>query len=209
MAALGVLAAAGAAVLVAVLAGGSWAILQAGNGLPPPTGTQSSGPGAGAEDPQWAQALPAVIQTGLAEKNPVAALRALAWTRSYALSTADEALLQHVNVPGSPAAVADQEILGKLVERGHTLTGLESSVTAASTVPVRSPAQGQGSETAAVESAETANVLATVATSPFAEQDAAGNLIHKEVQGQTQELVIVLARVDGRWLVREVMTPAG
>lgn len=195
-----------AAVLVAVLAGGGWGLLQAGGGQRPPTGNHSAGPDDGVEDLRWARALPAVIQAGLAARDPVAALVALAWTRSYALSTADGALLGHVNATGSPAAAADREILGELVERGHTLTGLESSVTAASALPVITAAQGAG--TAATD-VETANVLATVATSPFAEQDAAGNLIHKEVAGQTQELVIVLVRVDGRWLVREVMSPAG
>ncbi|WP_269936811.1 serine/threonine-protein kinase [Arthrobacter sp. HY1533] len=191
-AAIAALAAMSAAVLLASLTGG-WGLLRAG-GVQQRAPSPAASPGG--EDMAWARALPPAIQSGLADEDPVAALAALAWTRSYALATTDAGLLAHVNAQGSPAAAADSAILRRLLENGHTLTGFESSISKARTAPE-------------ADSADTATVLATVATGPFAEQDAAGNLVHRTAQGQLQELAIVLLRVDGRWLVREVRAPAG
>lgn len=192
MVAMGSLAAVAVAVLVASLTGG-WVLLPAGD-VPQPAPSSTAIPGG--EGPAWARALPAAIQSGLSAEDPVAALSALAWTRSYALSNADAGLLAHVNAPGSLAAAADGEILRKLLEHGHTLTGFESSISQARTASIADPA-------------DTATVLATVATSPFAEQDAAGNLVHRAGDKQVQELAIVLLRVDGRWMVREVRATVG
>lgn len=150
------------------------------------------------EAPPWAAALPAQVQSGLVAKDPLAALPALAWTRSYAFSTLNAGLLGKVNAVDSPAAAADGAILRALQDRGHTLTGLESSVT----------------ETARTDggsrqdfAAGTATVAALVTTSAFAEQDAQGTVVHKHAAAAAQRLVLVMVKVEGRWVVSEVRDP--
>ncbi len=142
----------------------------------------------------WAGALPWEIQRALVAQDPVAALPALAWTRAYAISHADPALLAKVNVPESAAAAADQAIVEALMDRGHTLSGLEISIVEASRVDPPT-------------AAESATIVAVVTTSAFAEQDPRGVVVHKHGAAEAQKLAIVLARLEGRWVVAQVQPP--
>ncbi|MHA7270593.1 protein kinase domain-containing protein [Arthrobacter sp. HLT1-20] len=142
----------------------------------------------------WAAALPAEIQRGLVAQEPVEALAALAWTRSHAFSTADGELLGNINAQGSPALAADAAVLSELARLGHRLTGLDSRI-------------GQA-ELAGPAAEGRATVQASVTTSPFAEQDAQGAIVHNHDREQTQELAVVLTHTDGRWVIERTL-PVG
>jgi hypothetical protein len=47
-------------------------------------------------------------------------------------------------------------------------------------------------------------VEATISTSPFEQRDAGGGLVLSVTEGKRQQLVLVLERQDGRWLIGEV-----
>ncbi|MFQ4150469.1 serine/threonine-protein kinase [Arthrobacter sp. LAPM80] len=149
----------------------------------------------------WAAALPAGIQKDLADHDPVVALPALAWVRSYALSNADAGLLAKVNAPGSAAFKADQQVVQELKDRGHTLTGLDTGISHAGTDYVGATETGDPGPSVR----PLATVRATVTTSPFAEQDAAGANVHTQTQEQSQELTIVMVREDSRWQIQQIL----
>ncbi|SEE21687.1 Protein kinase domain-containing protein [Arthrobacter alpinus] len=151
----------------------------------------------------WAAALPQDIRTGLLAHDPVAALRALSWTRAYALSNADPVLLEKINAPNSVAAEADRGVGNELEKLGHTFTGLEISVSNESTDFAKDPRTGGDSGSA--HDPLVATVRATVTTSAFAEQDEAGAVVYHQSAAQTQELAIVLIRVEQRWTIQEVL----
>ncbi|WP_054010662.1 hypothetical protein [Arthrobacter sp. ERGS1:01] len=202
---------AGVAVVAALLVG--WQLVarsvqagvpdQAGGGaptavtVPPSTGGGSAaalaalGPVAGR--------VPGEIRKGLVSEDPAKVLPALAWLRSYALSTADAALLAAVNAPGSPAVKADTATLRALTGAKHSYSGLETTVTAA---------REQSRSTPAGATPVTATVAATVTTSPFAENDAAGAVVYQQQRQQQQKLRIVLVLLQGRWVIQEIL-PAG
>ncbi|MHA7306433.1 serine/threonine protein kinase [Arthrobacter sp. TMN-49] len=173
-------------------------------------GAQQSGPAGQAmattkaPSMAWAAALPAQVQRGLAAQEPVEALTALAWTHSYALSTADAKLLAKINAPGSPALATDTAILADLAELGHSFTGLETRISAAVLTVPASAATGTPTPTTASQ----ATVKATVTTSSFAERDAQGTVVHNHAHEQSQELSIVLTRMDSRWVIDRIL-PAG
>ncbi|MEO6530333.1 MAG: protein kinase [Specibacter sp.] len=139
----------------------------------------------------WAAGLPQEIQRDLAAQEPVQALAALAWTRSYALSHADAALVANINAPGSPTLAADTTIVADLATSGHSFTGLETRI---------------GDAVLTVGSASSkATVRATVTTSSFAEHDAQGAVVHNHAQEQRQELNIVLTRMEERWVIEQIL----
>lgn len=153
---------------------------------------------------EWAAALPAEIQQGLAAPEPVAALQALAWVRSYALSNADGALVAKVNSPGSAALEADNAIVQSLKDLGHTLAGLETSISEG-----QAKYEQKYNQTGTLlPGTEVAIVRATVTTSSFAELDATGTLVHKQEAEQSQELDIVLVQVDSRWAIQQILEVA-
>ena len=211
------------AVASAVLMGGGWnALVSLGAGHDAPgrdvpaqaAGLRRTAPDA---DLSWAGALPAEIQEKLAAAEPVAALHALAWLRSHALSHGDQALLEQVNVPQSPALAADTAIVRKLLERNHTLTGFETSIVQAAVVPAGAesaaasapaiPLQGLTSSRggALPDAGATVTGRAAERTSSFAEQDSAGALVHRQTAAARQELDIVLERSGGRWRIRQIL----
>lgn len=150
--------------------------------------------------PAWASALPPKIQRGLMATSPQEALGALAWTRSFALSNIDQELLNHINAEGSPALAADTAIVTALDAAGHGFTGLEFTVEKVhgnqSGTPVSGgDAEGNGSTT----------VQATVITSPFAEQDANGVVVHNHPAQQRQDLRFVLVTTDSRWTIQQIL----
>ncbi len=171
----------------------------------PPNDDQASAAG---PDMSWAGALPAKIQRDLAAQEPVTALHALAWLRSYALSNADQALVDMVNAPESNALAADSAVVAELAARGHRLTGLRITVAEAHSDAggaQEGPAASTGTDTATPADGATVMVEATVKISSFAEQDQAGAVIHNTTVEQTQQLDIILASVDGRWRIQQIL----
>ena len=146
--------------------------------------------------PAWAASLPPVIQQGLIADSPIEALHALAWLRSYAFSATDAALLAQVNAVDSPASAADSAVMVSLRDRGHSFTGLETRIMRAS----------QRNADKGVRGADRVIVRATVTTSAFAEQDAAGNLIHRQDKEQQQDVEMVMISEHGRWVIDEIVS---
>lgn len=185
---------------------GSWGLPRASSLQNPTTSMLGEEDVTNAAALTWAVGLPADIRKGLSAQDPVAALHALAWARAYALSNADEDVLTEINAPGSAAFNADQSVADTLKSLRHSLTGLDISVSEASTDAARDsrPASDSGS----ADDPATATVHATITTSAFAEQDAAGAVVHRQPEPQQQKLTIVMTRVDQRWVIAEIL-PAG
>ncbi|MGO4383929.1 serine/threonine-protein kinase [Specibacter sp. RAF43] len=213
--------AAAVAAAVAVVAAGAVVGVRfaAGQPVEPPTGTPTvSGtpvtgtPGTGTPvpgraGPAWstlgavAAKVPPGIRDSLLSRDPAAALAALAWVRTYALSSRDQVLLEAVNAAGSPAMQADRTIVRALERANHSYTGLETTVAPAAAAVKLLAA---GSE----EPEATATVAATVTTGPFAEQDAAGAVVREYARAQRQELRFLLVRVNSRWVIQQVLPAA-
>ncbi|NVN00299.1 protein kinase [Arthrobacter sp. SDTb3-6] len=152
---------------------------------------------------QQAAKLPAPVRDGLLAAAPEKALAALAWVRSYALSTADVELLETVNAPGSPAMASDAGIIRALARAGHSYNGLETNVAGAAVTRQQLVTGGSDAPYA------TATVLATVTTSAYAEQDAHGAVVFTSPQEQKQRLAIVLVQVRSRWVVQQILPGGG
>lgn len=143
--------------------------------------------------------VPPAIRTALMSTDPATALPALAWLRSFALSNADLPLLEAVNAAGSPAMLADAAIARSLVQSGHTLAGLDIAVEGAQLAQARLLTGGSDAPT------PTATVTATVTTSPFAEQDSSGTVVHRQDTERRQHLSILLVQVNKRWVIQEIL----
>lgn len=202
---LALVVAVAACLALAAVSGSWWGPGAQGQGGTPATNSHGT---ASASQSGWSAALPAVIRTGLAAEAPLDALPALAWLRSYALSTADADLLSKVNAPSSPARDADLAVLASLEERGHMFSGLQTSIEHASIehagIEHAGGAQSGGVQTGGAGASRT-TVAATVTTSPFIEQDAAGNVVHRQEKPQQQVLEIVMVKVEGRWVIEEIL----
>jgi hypothetical protein len=122
------------------------------------------------------------------------AVQGLAGIRSAALSSGEFELLDEVNLPNSPAAVADADISGTLRESGHVLAGFGTTLTHAEAEP-------GGSDARTV-------VAITAGTSAYRETDAGGNVVAEEPPGPEQRLRLVLVRDGGRWRIQEILAAA-
>ena len=152
-----------------------------------------------------AAAIPPEVQAQLDSPNPEEAVRGLARVRSLAFNTGDFRLLDHVNVPASSAAVADERISAGLKESGRVLAGF-------TTVLAQVAVTGDSVSPRAV-------VAVAVSTSAFQERDAAGAIVAETAAAPEQRLRLVLAPVEGRWRIQDVLpadagtpgsgTPAG
>jgi len=139
-------------------------------------------------------AVPAQLQDLLAATRPEDAVRGLAALRSYAFSTGNLGLLDQVTVPASPAAAADAEVGARLAESGHVLDGFEARLSLVESSPESTAAR--------------AVVLVRVASPPYRERDAAGTVVAEGAAVAEQSLRLVLAPVDGRWRIKEILPGA-
>ncbi|WP_170133157.1 serine/threonine protein kinase [Arthrobacter livingstonensis] len=180
---------------------GAAATTASGKGVPGKAGaaTAAPQPASSATLGNQASKLPAQIRGGLLSPMPDKALPALAWVRSYALSTADLELLEAVNAAGSPAMAADAKVARELAQARHSYSGLESKVSDA-TVATRKLVTG-GSDAPYAS----ATVSATVTTGPFAEHDSQGGVVFSQPLEQRQQLRIVLVQVRSRWVVQQIL----
>ncbi|WP_026554236.1 serine/threonine protein kinase [Arthrobacter sp. 35W] len=182
---------AAAVVLLAVGAG----VLMWRQGLPG-AGSEPPSTVAVPKDPLAGVGLPDSIRRQLQARDPEQALAGLSWLRSYALGSGQPALLDLVNAQGSPAMAGDAAVVEALAAAGHTLTGLETKLTEAATVPGEGP---NGSGRTVVD--------ATTVTSPFAERGADAQVVFNHVDASTQRLRFVLVLEDARWQISEVLEP--
>lgn len=138
-----------------------------------------------------AAAVPPEVQAQLDSPNPEEAVRGLARVRSLAFNTGDFRLLDQVNVPASSAAVADERISARLKESGRVLAGF-------TTFLAEVAATGDSVRPRAV-------VAVAVSTSAFQERDAAGAIVAEAAAAPEQRLWLVLAPVEGRWRIQDVL----
>ncbi|WP_354348980.1 protein kinase [Pseudarthrobacter sp. PvP090] len=149
--------------------------------------------------PHTAAALPPGVQAQLASQDPEEAVRGLAWLRSLAFSSGEFGLLDQVNVPASAAATADGRISGRLKESGRVLAGF---TTLLSHVARDVAEEGDGGPSRAV-------VAVTAGTSAYQERDATGAVLADAAAAPDQDLRLVLATVEGRWRIQDILPAAG
>ncbi|MCC9145074.1 MULTISPECIES: serine/threonine-protein kinase [unclassified Arthrobacter] len=121
------------------------------------------------------------------------ALPALAELRSRAFRTADPALLNDVDAPGSEALLADREQIGKLSAAGHTLDGLVMEVSVL--------------DQAAPDGTADAELRVHTKVAPYRQVDRAGAVL-QQMPAQEQEVLLVLVRVEGTWRISSVVAPS-
>jgi hypothetical protein len=161
-------------------------------GDPAAQAAAAAAPGGASSDPTGppaARQLPEELVQAATAEDPAAAVAALTWLRTEALRSRDVSVLDDVNVAGSAPMAADTEVISTLASLEHWFSGL-----AAKTEEVRTVSR---TGTSAV-------VEATISTSPFEQRDAGGGLVLSVTEGKRQQLVLVLERQDGRWLIGEV-----
>lgn len=131
--------------------------------------------------------------------DPRQAIRALSWLRAEAFRTGDAALLAAVNLPGSPAAQADQQTMAALTESARVLANFSATVRQAEITSATDQTDAKQSD------AGRAVVAAQVELSPYAETDASGVVFNQQLVGRSQVLTFALTKQSGRWLIVEVL----
>ncbi|MDR6559074.1 serine/threonine protein kinase [Arthrobacter pascens] len=194
--------AAWAGLLAAPVIAGAWLLPTAPPSDPLPGGT-GTGPslvrdGSPAPAPAATPApvattagIPAAVRSQLRAGNPVEAVKGLAWLRSTAFSEGRLELLAEVNAPNSPAAAADRRISVRLRDSRTVLAGFTTSL-----ARIRSLPESTGAR---------AVVAVTAATSGYVERSAAGAVVATGLPQPSLDLRLVLLRIDGRWLISEIL----
>lgn len=157
----------------------------------PDVGQALGEPGAGSVG---GAVVPPALQEQLASPDAAEAVRGLAGLRSLALSTGDFGLLDQVNVPASSAAVADRQIAAGLEEAGRVLSGFSIHV-------ARAERTDDGGGPLAV-------VAVTAGTSAYRESDSRGAVLAEAAAAPEQQLRLVLATVEGRWRIQDILPAA-
>jgi serine/threonine protein kinase len=138
--------------------------------------------------------VPDAVRNQLRAENPAEAVKGLAWLRSKALSEGRLELLGEVNAGNSPAAAADRRISARLQDSGNVLAGFTTSLTGVRSLP---------------ESTGTRAVVAvTAATSGYEERSAAGAVVATGAPQPRRGLRLVLVRVNGQWLISDILPAA-
>ena len=136
--------------------------------------------------------------------DPAQAVPALAELRALAFSSADAKLLDHVDVPGSEAMLADRELVSLLVQDGRRFRGLSLAADVLAAVPGSAgTAHATGPDAAPLRTVQL-GVRLTVA--PYQQVDAAGAVLAEE-PAQQQEVVLELVQTAGEWKISKVLVP--
>lgn len=135
--------------------------------------------------------VPAGIRGMLRSGSPEEAVHGLAWVRAAAFSTGSFELLNEINVKGSRAEAADQEIAQRLLESGHVLAGFSTTLSR--------------TEIEAESTAVRAVVGITMVTSAYDEKDSSGSTVAVRPASGEEKLRLVLLQIDGRWRVQEIL----
>jgi hypothetical protein len=164
-----------------------------GTGGPGNGGTDSGGTGSRASGTAGpaAAGIPSELRELLESADPGQAVHGLAALRSLAFNSGDLDLLQEVNVPASAAADADARIGARLAAAGHVLSGFETTL-----ARVRTVADGGPDRTV---------VAVSAVSSPYQERDGAGQVVAEAPAGKEIRLRLVLASIDGRWRIAQVL----
>ncbi|MCQ1953818.1 serine/threonine protein kinase [Arthrobacter sp. zg-Y238] len=131
-----------------------------------------------------------------AAEDPAQALPALAELRSRSFTSADPALLHHVNAPGSEALQADQDQVARLAAEGQALSGLAMEVSVV-----------DGSRTApTTQETATAELRVRMQVSGYTQVDSAGAVL-RYAPAEQQEVLLVLVRNEGQWRISRILAP--
>jgi hypothetical protein len=138
------------------------------------------------------------LQAQLASPDPAEAVRGLARLRSLAFSSGDFGLLEQVTVPASSAALEDGRISARLKDSGRVLAGF--TILLGTVSPGPAP-PGDGVRSLAV-------VAVTASTPAYKERDATGAVLADAAAAPEQRLRLVLATVEGRWRIQDILPGA-
>ena len=196
-AAAAALALSGALVTVWAFAGAPWPVLP--STFSEVNSEASRGPGSAQVAPAPpapstpTAAIASELQATLASPDPEQAVRGLARLRSQALSSGDFGLLDQVNAPASPAAEADGRISASLTASGRVLSGFSTELFHVAATP------DTGSRSAVVD--------VRAGTSAYRELGANGTVLAEVAAAPEQRLRLVLALVEGRWRIQDILPP--
>lgn len=143
--------------------------------------------------------VPEHLRRQLDSDDPAEAVLALSAVRDLALNEGPLRLLDQVNAPGSAAAAADARIRSQL-EREQKEGGrlvLAGFSTALSNIAVEPGT-----------TAERATVAVLASTSAYVERDESGATVSSQAAGQSQQLRLVLVRMDGAWRISDILAAA-
>ena len=147
--------------------------------------------------------IPADLVPLLSAARPEEAVQGLARLRGLALRTGNHALLARVTEPGSPAAAADADVAARLAADGHVLDGFEQRLLEVRSRPLGSTWTGGAG--AVPDDGALVQLAVTVATPAYRELGQDGALVAEAAAAGDQRLILVLAAVDGRWRIREIL----
>ncbi|MBT2512106.1 serine/threonine-protein kinase [Arthrobacter sp. ISL-30] len=154
-------------------------------------GPQSAEVPEGVVPSQVGARLPEHLLEQVRVEDPLLAAHGLAELRSMAIGATDQALLERVNVPSSPAALSDKETLEELRAAGIVLEGFTTTLEKA--VLVSASTDGR------------AVVEVEAATSAYRERDARGTVVADRSAGPARTVQLVLLRSEGSWKISEVL----
>ncbi len=174
-----------------------------GTTLPPPVGTAGppAGPAPGPPDP--GTPVEVLLERTRAE-DPAQAVPALAELRALAFSSADARLLDHVDVPGSEAMLADRKLVSLLLQEGRRFRGLSLAADVLAAVPGSAGTPQTTGPGAAARRAVQLGVRLKVG--PYQQVDAAGTVLAEE-PAQQQDVVLELVQTAGEWKISRVLVP--
>ena len=147
--------------------------------------------------------IPADLVPLLSAARPEDAVQGLARLRGLALRAGNHALLARVTEPGSAAAAADAEVAARLAAEGHVLDGFEQRLLEVRSRPLGSTWTGGAG--AVPDDGALVQLAVRVATPAYRELDRDGALVAEAAAAGDQRLILVMAAVDGRWRIREIL----
>ena len=174
-----------------------------GTVLPAPVGTASPPAGPAPGPPAPGTPVEALVERTRAA-DPARAVPALAELRALAFSSADARLLDHVDVPGSEAMLADRELVSLLLQEGRRFRGLSLAADVLAAVPGRTGTAHATGPGPAAPGAVQLGVRLTVG--PYQQVDAAGTVLAEE-PAQEQDVVLELVQTAGEWKINRVLVP--
>ncbi|HET7415258.1 MAG TPA: serine/threonine-protein kinase [Arthrobacter sp.] len=182
-------------------------------GAAPLSGTEGQGKGTSGSSSSPSPAgsnpskLPDGMQHQLKASDPRKAVPALAQLRSYAFSSGRTELLDRVNVAGSPAMSADRRIAERIERTDHVFAGFETRISAVERLEALEGQQRPTTAPSGDPGQTTAFVAVTASSDGFVEKDKQGNIVRRNKRDHQQQLILELQRVDGQWLIANVMAP--
>ncbi|GAB3249824.1 hypothetical protein GCM10027562_09010 [Arthrobacter pigmenti] len=174
-------------------------------GTAAPDNESAEGPRPSSSRSRLPSGLPDGMQEQLKSADPREAVKALAWLRSHAFSSGQTALLDRVNLAGSPAMSADRRIARRIEQAHHVFAGFMTEIKTVEHLQPGDAEQLPKNGQSGGARQNTAFMAVTASSDGFVEKDRQGKIIRRHQKGQQQQLVLELRHVDGRWLIANVL----